>query len=126
MAPNVVQKRVRAVQSDDTSKTKRRKLCAGARRMYRTAMSEWDEFMEKGEFRKRKTNRAYFSEEMIDDIVKFIYHERNCQVMSWGSSRVQCNLRSYVLPNVLQKFSGRQMLARYDKHRRKLFETLKT
>ena len=120
MAPHVVQKRLRAAQSDNNTKTKRRKLCAGARRMYRTAMFEWDLFMEKGEFPKRKTNRAYFRDAIIYDIVRFIYHENNCQVLSWGSRAVQCNGRSYVLPNVLRKFSGRKMWAIYDKHRRKL------
>ena len=106
-------------------RTKRPKLCAGERRMYRTALSEWDLFMANGQFPKRTNNREYFSEEMIDDIVRFIYHGNNCQVLSWGSRRVQCNGRFYVLPNVLRKFSGQQMWARYDQHRRKLLETLK-
>ena len=85
LAPNVVQKILYAGQNDDTSKKKRPKLCAGARRMYRTALYEWDIFMANGQFPKRTTNRAYFSEEMIDDIVRFIYHGNNCQVLSWGS-----------------------------------------
>ena len=39
LVPHVVQKRLRGRQNDDTSKTKRPKLCAGAGRMYRTALS---------------------------------------------------------------------------------------
>ena len=66
MDPHVVQKRLRAAQSDDNTKTKRLKLCAGTRRMYRDTMFEWDVFIAKGEFPKRKTNRAYFTEEMIE------------------------------------------------------------
>ena len=80
-------------------------------------MSEWDVSMEKGEFQKRKMNREYFSEEMIEDTVRLIYYGNNCQVLSWGSSLVKCNGRSYVLPNVLKKYSGRQIWPRYDENR---------
>ena len=68
LAPQAVQKRLRGGENDETPKTKRPKLCAGARRMYRTALSEWDLFMENGQFPKRTTNKAYFSEELIDDL----------------------------------------------------------
>ena len=47
LAPNAVQKRLCGGQNSETPKTKRPKLCAGARPMYRNALSEWGLFMAK-------------------------------------------------------------------------------